>query len=316
MFKNLFGGEGKPKKSESSVAPLAPALAQSILGVVGKNSIPGMPGAAQKAFQLATDPNAEARDFVEVIESDESLSARVVKIANSVYFDRGQPSKTIEDSVVVIGMNELRCLLNATALSDIFPSRSPVRAQLWANDISTALIGRHLAKRFLPERADLVFLAGLMHDVGKLLLLQRLGPEYEKVIRHVDETGDSFQDSEVAFFPFNHTDVGQLIAERWSFSPELIEAIRHHHDTPSDPVGRPGVTTLVFCSNTISHALGLGHPSTRFRVRQKAEERLTEVWSILAVAQGERKEILDQCRRIFESEYDLYANPSDGRSSL
>ena len=63
-----------------------------------------MPGAAQKAFQLATDPNAEARDFIEVIESDEALSARVIKIANSVYFDRGNKSATIEASVTVIGI--------------------------------------------------------------------------------------------------------------------------------------------------------------------------------------------------------------------
>ncbi|MBN8550004.1 MAG: HDOD domain-containing protein, partial [Deltaproteobacteria bacterium] len=81
MFGEILGKFKSKAKKEPQT--LSGAITQSIHNVVGTNSIPSMPGAAQKAFQLATDPNAEARDFIEVIESDEAMSARVIKVANS-----------------------------------------------------------------------------------------------------------------------------------------------------------------------------------------------------------------------------------------
>jgi HD-like signal output (HDOD) protein len=150
MFGGLFG-KSKSKKDNRSVQQLSPAISSSILSAVGSQSIPPMPGAAHKAFQLAIDPNAEARDFIEVIEADEALAARVLRIANSVFYDRGKTSASVEESVTVIGINELRCLLNANTLSDIFPCRHPARTQLWANDIATALIAKQLSQRLLPS---------------------------------------------------------------------------------------------------------------------------------------------------------------------
>ena len=151
MLKKLFGKKKKPEAE--GLESLSPAIREAILQAVGGRSIPSMPGAAQKAFELATDPNAEARDFVEVIKADESLSARIIKISNSVFFDRGHGgSKTIEDAVMVIGISELRGLLNAGALSDLFPSRHPARTQLWANDIATGIAARLLAQRLLPGK--------------------------------------------------------------------------------------------------------------------------------------------------------------------
>lgn len=85
MFRKLFGLS--QQKSEESSALIPDALRQSILYSLGLKSVPVMPGSAQQAFRLATNPNAEALDYVEVLEADEGLSARVLKIANSVFYD-------------------------------------------------------------------------------------------------------------------------------------------------------------------------------------------------------------------------------------
>lgn len=276
--------------------------------MVGARSIPPLPAAAQKAFQLATDPNADARDFIEVIETDEGLSARVLKIANSVYFDRGQGSETIEQSVVVIGINELRCLLNATTLSEIFPSKHPARMQLWAHDIATALISRTLAQRIVPAKADLVFLAGLMHDVGKLLLIQRASEFYNQVLKLIEQEGLTFSVAEERIFSFSHTEVGQLIGEKWHFSPELIEIIRnHHHPWSKNPAAELSLTEIVRCADTIAHALGLGHPKGFSKLRSRAEQDLVQVWAALRVPEQDQREQLAQFQKSFEVEYDLYA---------
>lgn len=307
MFGGLFG-RAKPKQKEG-LPPLSTAITGSILNVVGAKSIPAMPGAAQKAFQLATDPNAEARDFVEVIESDEALSARVIKIANSVFFDRGTKSTTIEASVTVIGINELRCLLNASALSDIFPSKHPARAILWANDIATAIIARGLAQRLLPGKEETAFLGGLMHDIGKLLLLQRSGEEYARVLRIIETEGKGFSEAEERRFPFTHTEVGQLIGERWNFSPELLEIIRLHHAPWSVVRSNQkelSLPAIVKAADTIAHALGLGHPKTFGKFRSRALQDLEETWHELNIPSTERKECLENFEKTYALEFDLY----------
>jgi putative nucleotidyltransferase with HDIG domain len=312
MLGKLFGG-GREKKKSLAPAKLAPGTTDSILAVVGPRTVPAMPGAAQKAFQLATNPQAEARDFAEVIKSDEGLSARILRIANSVYFDRGKPSTTIEDAVTVIGINELRCLLNATSLSELFPSKHPARSWFWANDVATAIISKALAQQHLPAKVELAFLGGLMHDIGKLLLVQRAPQEYDRVIQYVEREGADFCTAESTVFPFDHTEVGQLLGERWNFSPELLDVIRRHHASWGEleySASSLSLPVIVKSADTIAHALAFGHPPALTRFRVRAEKKLDEVWQILGIPHAQRRNTLEQFRARVDEEFELYEKPA------
>jgi HD-like signal output (HDOD) protein len=221
MLKNLLSKLSGNSGQQNKLRPLPQNIADSILCVVGAKSIPPMAGSAQKAFKIAIDPKADARDFIDVLESDESLSARIIKVANSVYFDRGKKSTSIEEAVQVIGLNELRGLLNASSLNSVFPSSHPARPLAWNNDIATGIIAKRLCQQVAQDLVESAFLAGLMHDIGKLLLMQRAGEDYSKVLTKVDSEGMTFHEAESQIFPFDHTEVGQLIAQRWGFTEEL-----------------------------------------------------------------------------------------------
>ncbi|MCB0309709.1 MAG: HDOD domain-containing protein [Bdellovibrionales bacterium] len=308
MIGKLFT-KSKGSKSKHEPAHISSAVQESILRTVGASSIPTMPAAAQKAFQLSTDPKAEARDFIEIIESDEALSARVIKIANSVYFDRGHKSETIEESVTVIGINELRCLLNATTLSEIFPSRIPLRSQLWANDIATALLSRQICLRLNPAKAEIAFLAGLMHDVGKLLLLQRAEENYRQVVAIVESSGQPFVNAEAEIFPFDHTEVGLLIAEKWNFGEELKAAIRNHHlawDQAEVAAQHFSLPLVVKCADILAHSIGLGQPKSMNKFRIQISEELEQVWSYLRIPLAEQRAFISNCERQYNLECDLF----------
>lgn len=300
----MFGiGKKTPSKEEKKTAiSLNSGLASVILASVGLKNIPTMPAQAQKAFELSTNPKAEARDFIGIIESDEGLSARVIKIANSVYFDRGKKNETIEESVTLIGLNEIRSLLSATTLSEIFPSSHPLRKSLWEHDVATALIAKVLASRFLPGKEDAAFLGGLMHDIGKLLLIQRSGDAYAKVIAKVEKEGCDFTIAEEEFFPFTHCDVGQLIGEKWHFSPELLNIIKNHH-LNSSALSLP---TLIGLSDAIAHANGF-HPAIFSRLRKRKEEELSEKLDALGLPHTDHKNLLERCKKAAELELGLYA---------
>lgn len=308
MLKKLFGAKNSTQVYRLVTPELTQNLQQNIFSQVGSRAIPSMPAAAQKAFQLSTDPNAEAKDFVQVIESDESMSARVLRIANSVYFDRGHKSQTIDDAVNVIGIQELRNLLNANTLSQIFPSSHAAREQLWINDIATGLLARELSERFIPRKSGEAFLGGLMHDVGKLLLLQRLPDKYQTILFQVQQ-GRSFCEAEEEQFPFDHTEAGQLVAREWNFTEELTQIIRMHHFNWQDmpPVKpEPPLAALVKAADTIAHSLGYGLPANFHRFRNLCRSEVDAVWEYFAIPDGERSELTARLIRTYDAEHSMY----------
>lgn len=315
MFGGLFGKN--KKRGGDEFEKLNPNIASLIISVVGARSIPLMPGAAQKAFKLSVDPKSEARDFVEVIESDEALSARVLKIANSVYFDRGKAADTIEESVTIIGINELRCLLSSTALSDMFPSSNKLRWNFWVNDVATGIIARSIAQRILPSKTEAAFLGGLMHDIGKLLLLQRVSGDYKQVMDQVRKEGCDFCQAEEQVFPFDHAEVGHLLADRWNFSPDLTAIIALHHKPWNQlrSKSEPTLPAIIKAADIIAHSLGLGHPQDFLSVRNAREKQLGEVWEIIQISASEQKDSLHNFQAIFDKEFDLYSGnkPKEGR---
>lgn len=309
MFRKLFGLPTASK--DVSKAVLTDALRQSILQSLGLKSVPVMPGAAQKAFKIATNPNAEALDFVEVFEADEGLSARVLKIANSVFYDRGGGSRTIVEAVSVIGISELKNLLNATVLANLFPVKHPLRVQLWSHNIAAALTAQILARNLFPNSTDQAFLSGLMHDVGKLIILQQHTDNYDRVVRKGLADGIESTAAEVRAYPFDHTHVGQLVAERWNFSADLRDVIANHHKPWAD-IERASLTGLIKVSDIAVHAIGLGAGRDSGLHRKIYSPLLDEAWSFLCIPLKEQKSLLQEASLAFDSEYQTYE--SWGRS--
>jgi len=304
MLSKLFGSK-REEPAKGGLVPLPSGLRQSILSSLGSKAIPSMPNASHQAFQLATNPNADARDYIEVLEADEGLSARVLKIANSVFYDRGGGSKTIAEAVTVIGISELKGLLNASALSGVFPLKHPLRAQLWSHNIASALTSREIGRIVLPSQTDQAFVGGMMHDVGKLLLLQQHTDLYERIYRRGLAEGIDSVTAEQEEYPFNHTHVGQAIGERWNFSPELISIIRHHHDSWKD-IESSSIVGVVKASSIISHALGLGAGRDAFSLKRVYEPRLAEAFEFLRIPSQEQSSIMREAELSFNSEFELY----------
>ncbi len=284
---------------------MSDALRVSILQSLGLKSVPVMPGAAQQAFSVATNPNAEAHDFVAVIEADEGLSSRVLKIANSVFYNRGGGSQTIVEAVQVLGMSELRNLLNATTLANLFPVKHPLRAEFWAHNVATAITARVLARSLLSHKREQMFLAGLMHDLGKLLLLQQHVDNYERVVKQALADGLEAPEAEVKAYPFDHTHVGQLVAEKWRFSRELYDAIGDHHkpwqDVPTDTI-----TSIIKLSDVLVHATGLGAQRDVPAYQRIYSPLLDDAWQFFNVPKRDQKQLMQEVSLDFNTEFQTY----------
>lgn len=300
---------GKGPDAAVQLPRTTPATAQRIKNILSIRQLESMPAQAARAFQLATDPKATAADFVKVIEADEVLSARIVRVANSVYFFRGTPATDIAKAVGNIGLDELRCLISSTMLRSLLQGRHKAREQVWANGVAVGICCRTLS-RYTNASTGEAFLCGLLHDVGKLVMIRRGGTDYDQVLRKVSGGQKNFLEAEEEVFGVSHTEVGKWVAENWNFPPAAILAISEHHESwPKDErlhgKGTP-LPMLVKAGDIIAHSLGLGHTPLMRPFQNANREQLQEAFQQLGIAETDRESFLTNFKKQFDQESGLY----------
>lgn len=305
----MFGFGKKSSPKSKGIAKTSLATEMRIKATLGIRKLDSMPAQAVRAFQLASNPRAKTDDFVKIIEADEVLSARIIRIANSVYFRRGQEANDIVKAVANIGLDELRCLISATVLKSLLQSRHPAREQIWANSVACAIGCRILSAHTKINEGE-AFLCGLLHDVGKLIMIQKNAKLYEKVLLLVGRGEKSFVQAEDEVFDLNHVEVGRWIAERWRFPDAAVRAVAfHHHSWPKEAAKRgkgASHAMLAKAADTIVHAAGIGHPSNFRGFQKRAEEELQSALLVLGLEAGSAEEIKTRLRDEFDREFSLY----------
>jgi putative nucleotidyltransferase with HDIG domain len=225
---------------QTQETPAAEALA-NLRKIAGKTGdLPPMPVTALSALRMTDDPNVSARDLQTVIARDQALSARILRIVNSPMYGLRAEISTVSHAVAILGLDTLRSIIMAATVNQVFQS-SRVRG----HDLTAKLLGDHswgaaVAARKVAQlvrfpKAEEAFLCGLMHDIGKIVLLQNFQAHYAEIISRVYQGNGSFHAAEMEFFGFSHAHVGALLAEKWNFPPQLWEAIGYHHNPTSAP---------------------------------------------------------------------------------
>jgi len=151
-----------------------------------------------------------------------------------------------------------------------------------------------------------------MHDIGKLLLLNRYPDHYVQIVDKVRKLDISFQEAELDTFPFSHTEAGVLLAEQWKFAPEMARAIRDHHLPWEDSRSRAPVTAFVKAADLLAHCLGFGHLSGFQSLRATSEEQMKSAWSALEISPADAERIRSESRELVELESDKYSSGVSG----
>ncbi len=304
-----FGGH---TEQTETLPKTSSAVVERIRNILGIRHLESMPVQAARAFQLTSDPSANTSDFVEVIEADEVLSSKIIRIANSVYYFRGKSANDISTAVANIGLDELRCLMSATMLRSLLQGQQASREQIWANSVATGVCAR-LLSNFCPHiSSGEAFLAGLVHDVGKLIMVRKNDQEYQKVLSLVSTEHCSFVEAEEEIFTLNHVEVGKWIAEVWNFPPAVIRAVARHHEnieTKEHFKELPNPVTheeLVQLADMMSHAAGIGHPTYFRAYARHCYERLPSLLNHVGISIENLDGFIEMFKGKFEAEYGMY----------
>jgi putative nucleotidyltransferase with HDIG domain len=197
--------------------------------------LPPMPVLAVQALQMTKDPKVSARDLQAVIARDQALAARILRIVNSAMFAlRGEVS-TISHAVAVLGMDAIRSIIMSASVHQVLQTgegkgRDLGTKLLFDHSWGAATAARILAENTRYPNAEEAFLCGLMHDIGKPILMTNFPARYTQIMAEVYAGRAGFHTLELQAFGFSHAHMGALVAERWNFPWRFSEAIGFHHD--------------------------------------------------------------------------------------
>ena len=224
-------GSASLREEPSSVRP---AIAQQILEL---QELPTLPLVVTRIIQTTNDPRSSASDLNNLIMNDQAIAAKVLKLANSAFY--GLPGKVngLGRAVTLLGYNTVRALALSVSLVEAFQgdSKCPYfdREKFWEHSLAVAACARIIASRQLPELREEAHMAGLFHDIGKIILDQYFYEYFAITMRLAHDRHIPTAEAEQSLLGLDHAEVGAQVAERWNFPPHLVEAIRYHHDLES-----------------------------------------------------------------------------------
>lgn len=211
------------------------AIEESYIGI--ETRIPVIPEAVTRLDAMVQDPESDIKEIAEVIQVDGGLSARVLRISNSAFYGMPGRISTIQMAISVLGLGTLRNIVVLSAIMEMSQSMqsNPESARiLWEHGLKTGVWSRVIARRVPELDPETAFTAGLMHDIGKGLILRELPEEREQVRKWLFHDEDT-RAIEREAMGFDHTQFGGWVAARWKLPNSLVQSIRWHHEPDDAP---------------------------------------------------------------------------------
>jgi len=211
-----------------------------------------------RVSQVLEDPNHNAKQLGDIISHDPALTARILRIVNSAYYSFASKIELVSRAVSVIGEEDLRNLVLATSAVDTFkriPNQLVDIDLFWRHSVHTGIVSRLLSKHCNILHGERLFVAGMLHDIGKLILYFKEPELSQQVLIAAAESDGQLYRSEQEIIGFTHGDVGAALIEAWQLSETLKEVAAYHH-SPLKAKKYRMETSIVHIANSVVNALG------------------------------------------------------------
>ena len=195
--------------------------------------LPAIPQVVFKAREIMADANSGIKDVVRVIETDQAITTKILKTANSVYYGMSGKVSTIQHALIVLGykiIGEIITLASSSGLLDkTLKGYGLGSGDLWRHSISVGIGSRIIAKKKNSDLEETAFSTGLMHDAGKLVLDKYVLERKETFNEIMDHGRETFINAEQRIFGFNHAEIGFDVCRHWGIPEDIALSIRYHH---------------------------------------------------------------------------------------
>jgi len=230
--------------------------------------LPTIPVVALKVMQLIESESATADELAKVVASDPAVAARVLKISNSSFYGCQRQIQTLSTAVVILGFSTLRSLVVAASVKQVYKPYGLTEKMLWEHSFAAGLAARIVASVTRAANEEEAFLAGLFHDIGKIIMNTLDKRKFQDVMQLCYNEGISFREGEKLLYPFGHDEVGAHVIHKWNFPQLLTDAVLQHHSLDFDETSDLAIVKLasvISLADQFCLKLGIG-------VREPQEE--------------------------------------------
>jgi putative nucleotidyltransferase with HDIG domain len=262
-------------------------------------SLPPMPQTVAEVMRMSRTQDFSPADLATVVCRDAVLTSNVLRLCNSGFYGLSQEVTSIHKAVLLLGFDMVKNLVFSSFVHGVIREDLPGYAQtaesLWEHSLGGATAALVLAERSVPELADAAYTAGLIHDIGKVVLANFVSKAYLQVVELVRRKRMSFREAEQETLGTSHAEVGALVADHWNLAPVLQDVILHHHE-PSTAQVEPRLSAVVGLADGVCSILGVG-------AGLDATDSQLDDWSLelLGLDPGRFQEALDETmRRLLE----------------
>ncbi|MEK7867220.1 MAG: response regulator [Planctomycetota bacterium] len=248
-----------------------------------------LPAVVQRVMSITADARSGAKELGIAIQADPAVTATVLRKANSAYFGKKERISEIQEALVRLGFIQTRSLVVGMSMIHLFAKGQRSvgfnRVEFWRHSMTTAIVAKLLADRAAYPAPDLAFIAGLLHDVGKIILDEYYGPEFEQAALLALKDLIPMRVAERQVLETDHAEIGWAILELWKFPTAITTAVGRHHDLPRPEekmdAQQKKLCRVIHVANLLAKALGEGNGGD-----QVMHEVPKEIWESLELWDG------------------------------
>lgn len=258
--------------------------------------LPPFPDVVIRLEKEMSRPDVSIERMVALLEQDVSLVAQLIRVVNSAYYAGKSQITTVRDAAVRLGMQELRRIIYAAAVVGRYRKFANDGAErFWAHSLAVAMASRAICKfcrvRIPSETIESAYVAGLLHDLGALVLLHAFPDDCTIIAGTVHDSGGTISDAELRAWGIDHGEVGSLLAQAWGLPLGVQLAIGHHHQPWLVEADQRPLVRLVHIADFVCTNQGYGRDESGFPVWFDAES-----WDCLGLSLDDSQKIIDQVR--------------------
>ncbi len=211
----------------------------------GLRDLPTLPTVVSRALQMLNSPDNTLPEVGQLLATDQVLAARSLRLVNAPYFGLRRRVESVPEAAVFLGRHGLRNLVESSSLLRAFGLPDGQAQRFWEHAFAVAVYARALARRVDPMIGETAYLSGLVHDLGKLVLLLCMPAECQELAAGVAGDGGSLVDAEYQAWGASHAEVGAWLCRDWNLPADVGEAVRTHHGRVQSTLDLPPVGALV-----------------------------------------------------------------------
>jgi HD-like signal output (HDOD) protein len=229
--------------------------------IIGSEKISTLPPVYSRLMEVMSDHRSSVTDISAIISQDAGMSVRLLRIVNSAFFGFPRKIDTVSRAVQIVGVEQVRDLVLATSVMNSFetvPDNIVTMESFWMHSVGCGVAARVIASFCKESNIERFFVAGILHDIGRLIIYDRLPEKTMEIMNYAEQTGELMYRAERAILGFDHAAVGSALINTWRLPPSLEEIIADHHKPTVANLYRRD-TTIVHFADVITHAMKLGN---------------------------------------------------------